>query len=68
MKDGWHVICGCEVYVEDGKIIRGVLQKSPLNRVAAWVYRSVGHGWSREDSISVAAFRAGFKRGTIRLL
>ena len=25
MKDGWHIIAGYDVYVEDNKVIRGTL-------------------------------------------
>lgn len=66
IKDGWHTICGHDVYVEDGFIIRGIKQ-SGQDKLTAWVYRSAGHGWSREDRITPDAFRAGWKRGTIRL-
>lgn len=63
MKDGWHVICGCDVYVEDGRIIRAkILGK------AAWMYRKCKDGgWDCEESISVSAFRSGFNRGTIMI-
>ena len=68
--DGWHTICGCEVYVEDGKIIRGMKEDRNHSKVPAWVYRynSRERVWVREyGGITVAAFRAGYARETIDL-
>lgn len=68
IRDGWHTICGCEIYVEDGFITRGVSADQNGNRVSARVFRSCkSGGWDKEDKITPAAFRAGFNRGTIRL-
>lgn len=67
VKNGWHTICGCSVYIEDGRIIRGMKNNDQLT---AYVYRwDSGRGcWIRQDSITPAAFRAGIKRGTIQLI
>lgn len=63
MKDGWHVINGYNVYVEDGFIIRGV---SHDQSKAVYVYRALKTGgYGKETKITPAAFRAGVKRGTI---
>lgn len=61
--DGWHVIAGYNVYIEDGMIVRGLTddKQRPL-----YVYRrSRFGGYDREDKVSPDAFRAGIKRGTI---
>lgn len=34
-KDGWHKIKGMDVYVEDGKVVRGTKQNGQLT---AWPY------------------------------
>lgn len=62
MKDGWHKICGAMVYVENGKVMRGVQDGRTV-----YPYRKntkIG-GWDNVSGLSVAAFRAGMKRGTI---
>lgn len=64
--DGWHKICGYDVYIENGEIVRGVSDdwSRPL-----YVYRLCrnGDGYDREEHITPAAFRAGLKRGTVKL-
>ena len=65
MKDGWHTIMGYDVYVEDGKVLRGTKDKGQL---PAYVYRACKRGgWELEYAVTVAAFRAGVRRGTIRM-
>lgn len=69
MRDGWHDIYGRRVYVENDRILRGIIRHSPLNVVPGYVFRRVGSGWGREDhGVSVNAFRAGVRRGTIDLM
>ena len=68
VRDGWHVIIGREVCVEDGLIVRGLIKDINDSYVTAYVYRRQRDGsWSREDSISASAFRSGVRRGTIKL-
>ena len=66
MKDGWHVLQGCDVYVRNGKIVRGTKDNHTL---PAFVYRwdRKYNAWLRECRITPAAFVAGIKRGTIIL-
>lgn len=77
MKDGWHTLQGYCVFVQNGMIVRGV--KSSLRLVSmedgyiydlpAYVYRASRYGgYIREFEITPAAFVAGVKRGTIKLL
>lgn len=62
-KDGWYTVCGYEVYIEDGKILRGI---SSDHQKPTWVYRHAKtDGWDREEAITPDAFRAGVRRGTI---
>lgn len=71
IKDGWHDIMGYEVYVEDGKVIRGMKQSyTGLGKVSCYVFRASRYGgWDREyTGVTVAAFRAGVRRGTIAMM
>ncbi len=64
-KDGWHKICGYNVYIENDKVLRGTKSNGTL---PAYVYRRVNERtWSHEENITVNAFRAGIRRGTIRM-
>lgn len=68
MKDGWHTIEGFKVLVEDGKIHRGIINPG-WNERTGYVYRKNRQlgCWASEGTISVEAFRAGVRRGTIIL-
>lgn len=67
IKDGWHTICGYEVYVEDGYILRGV-SSTDWRQVPTHVYRACKpSGWSSTGPITVDAFRSGVRRGTISM-
>ena len=69
MKDGWHKISGFDVYVEDGKIIRGTKEDSNGSIIPAYPYRACKEGgWDLEQYMTVNAFRAGVYRGTVTLL
>ena len=66
-KDGWRAICGWDVYIEDGFVVRGV--SSGPDVVPVYPYRKDRHGgWNSCSGLTVAAFRAGVKRGTVRLM
>lgn len=66
-KDGWHKIAGYEVYMEDGYIVRGMTGNGAKQRTT-YVYRaSRNEGWDLEERIKPDAFRAGVKRGTVKM-
>ena len=78
INDGWHEICGYSVYVEKGHIVRGV--SGGKNPTTIYPYRThwewvdaVGgkrreaRGWDMCAPISVDAFRAGVRRGTVEM-
>lgn len=73
IRDGWHKIAGYEVYTEDGYILRGIKKDHNGSQVTAWVYKLAnyggdsGYGWFRWERMTPDAFRAGVKRGTVRL-
>jgi len=60
IKDGWHTICGYDMYVEDGKIIRGVEDSQTV-----YVYKSVKDGYTSACPVKVSTFRSGMARGTM---
>ena len=76
--DGWHTICGHNVYVEAGCVVRGVT--GIHNQITTYPYRvhyewhddvggkkRVTNGWDKCAGITVDAFRAGVRRGTINM-
>lgn len=65
---GWHIVAGYKVYVEDGKIVRGIVNPG-WNERTGYVYRASRtlKCWVKESGVTVAAFRAGVRRGTITL-
>lgn len=62
VKDGWHVIAGYTVYVENGKALRGL---STDKQRAVFPYRAVKDGWTSASGLTVGAFRSGVRRDTI---
>lgn len=63
MKDGWHVMAGYQVFVEDGKVIRGIANGEPVypyRRIEFQVERS----GTLDTSMSPSALRACINRGT----
>ena len=69
IKDGWHTICGYSVYVEDGKVRRGTTGEG-CNMQPTSPYRWLGkphNCFSSDPYMSVDAFRAGVRRGTVQM-
>lgn len=62
IKDGWHIFYGMEVYVENGRVIRGLLNGKRVHPFRKG--RRAGE-WDGVSGISVSAWRAGMNRGTI---
>lgn len=66
ISDGWHKICGYDVYVEDDRVLRGVTDDRNRGPRTTWVYRTSRHGgYESAGKVTVDAFRAGVRRGTI---
>ena len=67
--NGWKIAGGYDVYVEDGKVLRGIKLDHNGHEVAAYPYRqSRSGGWDLISGISLTAFRAGIRRGTMELM
>ena len=69
VKEGWHIIYGWEVHVnERGYIDRAIKEDSNGSKVTGYVYRKCkSGGWDYEEECTIDAFRAGLNRGTIRI-
>ena len=69
ISDGWHTICGFNVYVENGIVKKGELEDYNGIHYTAWPYRlSKQGGWDNVAGfITVDSFRYGVKRGTVML-
>ena len=64
-RDGWHIVNGWNVYVEDGYAVRGLSRdgQRPL-----YLYTPAhGSGMDRIDGIPFDALRGRMSRGTIVL-
>lgn len=69
ISDGWHNIAGYEIYVEKGRVLRGLKKDRNGQKVCAFPYRHTPQygGWTNCSGLSVDAFRAGVNRGTIMM-
>ena len=71
MKNGWCVVCGVQVFVENGKVVRGIMGKGMFDVVTCYPYvidRKYG-GWDNASGdLTVDALRARMKRGTAVLM
>lgn len=66
MENGWYVICGYDVYVEDGKVKRGTKPSyTGIGEVVAYPYIASKYGgWDKCTSLTPSALRARIRRGT----
>ncbi len=64
IKNGWHDIAGYRVWVEDGRVLRGLNLDGDKT---TYPYRWNGDGWTNDAGLTVNAFRAGVKRDTIKM-
>ena len=61
VKDGWHKVCGYDVYVEDGEVKRAI-----SDGCTAYPYRRSRHdGWDLDTHMSIDALRSGLLRDTV---
>lgn len=68
MKDGWKVVNGYKVYVEDGFVTRAVDgEGNDQHTVYPYRWSDKNGCWSSTGKITTAALRAGLNRGTIKL-
>lgn len=66
-KDGWHVVYGENVYVENGKVTHGVSKDMNDSEVTCYPYEySKEHNcWINiSGKVTLASYRHGRKKGT----
>lgn len=68
VKDGWHIVYGRDVYVENGKVMKGLKKDHNNSLVTAYPYIRRNGGWDNITGVKLEVFRSGVKRGTCRLM
>lgn len=66
-KDGWHVVYGKNVYVENGKVVLGTTKDRNNSEVTCYPYeynKDYNCWVNISGEVTLPAFRAGCKRGT----
>lgn len=64
-RDGWHIVNGWNVYIEDGYAVRGL---SGDGTRTLYIYTPAhGGGLDRVDGVQFGALRGRMNRGTIVL-
>ena len=67
-KDGWHVVYGENIYVQDGKVIRGTKKGENNSEVTCYPYKynkDYDYWINISGEVTLSAYRAGYKKGTI---
>lgn len=66
MNASWRIAAGHEVFVENGKILRGMVRDSNGSYKPTYPYRLNRNGtWIIETGVTLAAFRSAVRRGTM---
>ena len=61
LKDGWHIVSGYQVYVENGLVVRGIKHDSNGSLVPAYPYKfSEKYNCYIIGTPTVSAFRKGW--------
>ena len=66
-KDGWHVVYGKNVYVENGKVAYGTTKGENNSEVTCYPYeynKDLDCWVNISGEVILSAYRAGYKRGT----
>ena len=67
MKDGWKIVNGWQVYVEDGYVLRGIEEDwQGYRSVIPYRYNRKLRCWTSTGKITPAALRAGLNRGSMK--
>lgn len=66
VKDGWHKLYGYDVYVKDGKFTRAIDKDGDFVYPYEWDWKMLC--WIGIRRISLDTFRAGVRRGVMKLV
>ena len=69
MQDGWHDLKGYRVYVENDRVLSGLIEETG-KQVTAFPYRQDKKHknlWDKAVGITCSAFVSGVKRGKIKM-
>lgn len=62
--DGWHTVCGFQVYVKNKRIIYGVSSQDVQQRTTyPYIWYDWANCWVNVHGIHVEAFRSAYQRG-----
>lgn len=67
LKDGWHVVYNEDVYVENGKVVRGVTKDYNGSEVTSYPYeynKDYNCWVNVSGRVTLSSYRAGYNRGT----
>lgn len=67
IKDGWHIVYDEKVYVESGKVVRGITKDNNNSEIACYPYEynEDYDCWINiSGKVTLSAYRAGRKKGT----
>lgn len=65
--DGWHDIAGYRVFVDNGKVVRGI-SSDGQRTLYPYRFSSKYKCWINETTMSVDAFKAGVRRETVQMM
>lgn len=67
-KDGWHKIAGFNIFIENNRVLKGVRRDIDGGEITAYPHRVNKNGdWNNDAGLTVEAFKAGVRRGTVTL-
>lgn len=70
VKDGWHKVYGEDVYIENGKVVRGVTKDANGSEKTCYPYKySKDHdSWINiSGEATLSSYRTGYKKGITRM-
>ena len=68
INEAWRIAAGYEVFTQDGKILRGRTKDSNGSYKPTYPYRLTRDGtWTLEIGVTLEAFRAAARRGTMEM-
>ncbi len=65
--NGWYQIQSVDIYVEDDRVLRGTDLKH-TRTLYPYRYDNKQRAWTNASGVSYSTFRAGYSKGTYRML